>query len=119
MRRFALLVPMLLLAACADKPDSQEARKANVCLAPAWINNTEIVDDNTILFKMKDGKMWKNTLQDKCFGLKIEGGFAYEVRGDSICGNQQIIHVLRTHSICSLGEFTPYTPPPKEKSGAE
>jgi hypothetical protein len=117
MRRL-LIVPLLLLAACAeDAPSGTLAeRQPNVCLSPSWIQNTQIVDDNTILFRMSDGKVWKNTLQDRCFGLWIEGGFAYEVRGGEICGNQQIIHVLRSHSICMLGPFTAYVPPPKDES---
>jgi hypothetical protein len=122
--RYSLLAVALLLAACAEtpadnKPVQTAAAEHHVCLSPTWIENTVILDDNTILFKMKGGKIWKNTLQDRCFGLWIEGGFAYEVRGDAVCGNEQVIHVLRTHSVCMLGEFTPYVEPPKESSSAK
>jgi hypothetical protein len=117
MRR-VLMLSLILLAACAEeKPGGKLAeRPPNVCLPASWIQNTQIVDDNTILFHMADGKVWKNTLEDRCFGLKIEGGFAYEVRGGEICGNQQVIHVLRSHAICMLGPFTPYVEPPKDQA---
>ena len=89
-----------------------------VCISPSNIQSTEIVDDNVILFHMSGGKVriWKNTLEAKCFGLWINGGFAYEVRGGQICAHQQRITVLHGGGApCFLGDFTPYVEPPKDE----
>ncbi len=109
LRSFVLLASLLgSAAALADDPPPR------VCLRPSDIANTQIVDDNTILFHMHGGKIWKNTLEARCFGLWINGGFAYEVRGGEICGGQQRITVLHGGGApCFLGDFTPYSEPPK------
>lgn len=98
-----------------------ELKPTPICLDPTFIDHTQIVDDSTILFHMRGGKIWKNTLASRCFGLKMQGGFAYEVQGGTICSNMQTIRVLNQGSICALGEFTPYTPPEKteEKPGSK
>ncbi len=111
--------PVPGLTAEADAAGA-EVKPTPICLDPAFIDHTQIVDDSTILFHMKGGKVWKNTLASKCFGLKMQGGFAYEVQGGTICSNMQTIRVLDQGSICSLGDFTPYTPPaPAEKPAAK
>ncbi len=107
-----LILLMMLIFATDVLAEGDEPH--NVCLSPSDISNTVILDDSTILFRMKGGKTWKNDLDGPCFGLKIQGGFSYEVRGGLICSNQQTIKVLRSMSYCMLGPFTPYVDPPKE-----
>jgi len=113
------LAALLATAGCAEQtaataPAADQAATHNsVCLQTVMIDHTSIPDDNTILFHMRDHKVWKNTLPFSCPGLKIEGGFEYETRIDEICSNLQTIRVLRERSVCMLGAFTPYEPPPK------
>jgi hypothetical protein len=110
-----LVVILMIVMAVAGAARAAEEQPARVCLRPSDISNTTIIDDSTILFRMKGGKIWKNELEGKCFGLKIEGGFSYEVRGDAICGNQQPIKVLRSMTHCMLGAFTAYVEPPNQQ----
>ncbi len=84
-----------------------------VCLPANLVDHTTVLSDTEILFHMKNRKIWKNTLHQTCTGLKFEHGFSEDIRGNMICANMQTIRVLRQGSICSLGDFTPYTPPPK------
>jgi hypothetical protein len=88
---------------------------SEVCLQAGHINNTVVVDGRTILFHMNDGKVWKNTLGSECPGLKFERAFSEEIRGGTICSNRQMIRVMHRGNWCSLGAFTPYTPPPATK----
>ena len=106
MRRFSWILAGFALGAGLAAQAADEPAKPPQCLWPPMIRQTTIVDDNTILFQMTDGKVWKNTLRDRCFGLKLEGGFSYEVRGNEICANMQTIRVLRQGSFCELGEFS-------------
>lgn len=104
---------MVLTGASAVQADDAPASK-QVCLRTIDILNTTTPDDKTIIFHMNNGKVWRNDLRGSCNGLKFNG-FAYAVTPpDQICGNLQIIHVLRTHAVCSLGAFTevPKAPPP-------
>ena len=87
--------------------------KPLVCLWTYLIDHTRTVDAKTLLFYMKDGKVWKNTLISRCPSLTFHG-FAYITRDGQICSNQQVIYVLTTHEACMLGAFEPYVAPSKE-----
>lgn len=110
-RRFATLAALIALVGCTEKPapDGQQ----QTCLPTYQIDHTQIVDKSTILFHMRDGHVWKNTLPQPCGGLMTSDGFAYEPRADQLCDNLEHIHVLRTGSVCMLGAFSPVTPSAK------
>ena len=100
-------VVALLLAASADsQPAAPQQRSANVCLNVRDIQRTETPDDQTILFHMRDGKIWRNRLKMACPMLKVSP-FTEKLTTDLICANQQFIHVALTGNDCALGDFTP------------
>ncbi|MEI9984300.1 MAG: DUF6491 family protein [Aliidongia sp.] len=112
-----LLCLSILLAGCTGQPDpakpaDQATAQNSVCLRTDMIDNTSIPDDSTILFHMKDGKIWKNSLPFNCPGLKNQGGFEFTASFYEVCSNAQAIRVLRQNSQCMLGAFTPYVEPP-------
>ena len=82
------------------------------CLQSELIDHTHVVNPSTVLFYMKDGKIWQNDLPQPCGGLAFNG---FVVRGHQmeICGGQGIT-VIKTHQACVLGKkFTAYQAPPK------
>ena len=88
---------------------------APVCLTSYLIDHTSVQKDNrTILFYMKNGNVYANTLASACPSLHFHG-FVMNISGgnETICSNQQSIRVLVTNEVCQMGAFTPYTPPPK------
>jgi hypothetical protein len=106
------LISTLAVAAALIVP----ASAAPVCLTSYMIDHTSVQkDDQTILFYMKDGKVYANKLLAACPSLHFHG-YEFGIPGgnEQICSNQQSIHVLVTHEVCQMGEFVPYTPPPKE-----
>ena len=113
MNQIALLAgAALLLASSAGVAQAPAPAAATVCLNTRNIQRTEVQDDRTILFHMRDGKVWANRLRQICPMLKtspwtqvLHGG------GDQVCANQQFIHVIRTGNTCSLGDFTPVDAP--------
>ena len=80
------------------------------CLSLYDITQTKALDPKTILFRMRDGRVWLNTLHGSCPGLRFDG-FEYTTRDPEICANMQSIRVLEAHQTCLLGEFSPYAPP--------
>ena|SRR5882724_2296435 len=79
----------------------------NVCLNVTEIKTSQAVDRNTIVFRMRDGKVWRNTLAAPCpelvgFG---SGGFSQKLHTDWMCANSQQI-TTETGMVCRLGEFT-------------
>ena len=104
------------LALCANPT---RAATTDMCLRTHEIDHTSIPDNSTILFHMKDGKVWKNSLHAPCFNLKFQGSFQYTADFEEICANAQTIRVLqpgvgaRFGASCLLGEFTPVANPRK------
>lgn len=108
--------------AAAPAPKA-EAPKTVDCLDLIQIDRTQVLDDQTILFHMKNRKIWKNTLPYRCPQLGFEKAFKYKTSIGRIC-NVDMITVLHTGggimegATCGLGTFEAYTPPPKgEKAG--
>lgn len=94
-------------AACAQ--GSPSASTNSVCLDTYLIDHTTTVNSSTLLFHMRDGKVWKNSLKAPCPSLKFYG-FKFVTSEDEICSNAQAISVLKTDEVCALGRFTPYAP---------
>jgi hypothetical protein len=98
------------------QPDSAPAPRTGVgvCLRPFdspqdTINHTHVVDPQHILFYMRDGKVWLNTLKGPCRGLMFHG-FSFVTPEDEVCGNSTPIRVVESGEACTLGPFTPYAP---------
>lgn len=110
MKTFTTVLAAAAIAASAALP----AQASPVCLQTILIDHTTVKDPKTILFHMKGGKVWRNTLINACPGLLFHG-FVMDIRGgnDEVCSNEQTISVLKTHETCMMGEFTPYVPPEK------
>ena len=106
---------LLALAGCSDDEpavaNDSDAAGNGVCLTVGQIDHTDIVNDSAIVFFMKDGKAYMNTMRIPCSSLKMEDGFAYMTDTAEICSNSQTIRVLRSGNFCELGQFTPFTPP--------
>jgi hypothetical protein len=101
------------IATAAEDTAPVPTAKNQVCISMPFVDHTTVLSDSEVLFYMKDRKIWKNTLPKACPGLKFEKGFSQVLHGDTICSNMHMIRVLNTGTPCNLGEFTPYTPPPK------
>ncbi len=87
-------------------PPSYSGKPGPVCLYPYMIDHTHVVDPRTILFYMRDGKVWRNTMKTGCRGLMFHG-FVYVTHFDELCSNMQSIRVIKTGEVCVLGTFTP------------
>jgi len=93
-------------SACNAGSDSQGAVAEPTCLEASLVDSTGVIDDRTILFHMRNGTVWKNTLRQSCANLKFRRGFSEVVRSGVICANKQIISVLGTKNTCQLGDST-------------
>lgn len=103
-------------------PDASAARAAEDealdrhptrCIATTRLDRTEVVDDETVLFYMRDGDIYRNRLSRSCPGLEREKRFTYRVYGNQLC-RVDTITVLESRSFglndgftCSLGDFQP------------
>ena len=89
----------------------------SICLSTRDIRDTDAQKDGTaILFKMRDGSVWRNDLHGRCPDLKYNG-FAWSTSNplESVCENEQTLTVFRSGEVCVLGKFTQIAPPRMEK----
>jgi len=114
------LVALAPASYAADDDENFDDIIPEDCILVRAIKDTDIVDDKTILFHMRGGKIYRNNLDHKCRGLKREESFMYEVHTGRLC-DIDIIKVVddfsrvtsngvRTQMIgtsCFLGKFYP------------
>jgi hypothetical protein len=114
----AILLP--LAAACAPNPSNQardiRAPAATAigepvnCISSSNIQNTKVWDDYTIDFETRNGRTYRNTLDNRCPGLGFEERFAYKTSISQLCSTD-IITVLYSGGTrgasCGLGQFVP------------
>lgn len=118
-RAAAILAAALCSAHAAgqdgEAPEDDDAldRTPQDCITVSRIDETDVIDDNTIVFHMRGDDAFVNYLPDRCPNLARENSFAYEVRTSQLC-NVQTITVLEDSGrlpgfTCRLGEFHPVT----------
>ena len=104
--------------AAAPPPEAKVVGDAISCVNIRGIRQTKVRDDQTIDFMMNGGKVYRNTLPNRCPQLGFERAFGYETSQSQVC-NVEIITVLvqaggiRRGASCGLGKFTPVELAPK------
>ena len=91
----------------SDKPDQPKAENSKRCIELSRLKELDVVDNQTILFRMDGNKIYKNTLPYPCPMLAFERGIAYRVSMNRLC-NLDVITVLDYGSTCGLSMFEPY-----------
>lgn len=82
------------------------------CISTSRLRNTRTVDNETILFYMRDDKIYQNVLPKECRNLKHSGQLTYGgtvqlCSTDLITGLDRFGGSLRRSPECRLGEFLP------------
>ena len=113
----ALMLSMLLLAAPAlAQPASPQpvgqtpVPETRNCLSLPQIRETNVVDGQTIDFRLRNGVVWRNRLPRSCPGLGFDRAFSYTTSIPQLC-NVDIIRVQvqgnpgLIGATCGLGQF--------------
>src|ERR1700755_1846603 len=90
-----VLSGVAVLAALMTVAAAMAAGAAKNCLPTRGMESTTPQNDGAaILFKMRDGSVWRNDLHGRCPDLKFNG-YAWTIRnpGDTVCENEQTIRV--------------------------
>ena len=118
----ALAAVPLALGACTQQrpsdypavaPAAKIVGKAENCVSINQLRESRIRDDATIDFIRSGNRAWRNTLPQRCPGLKAEDAFTYETSLSQLCSTD-IIYVLQRiggglqrGAGCGLGQFVP------------
>jgi hypothetical protein len=83
------------------------------CITLMRLDRTEVIDDRTIIFHMRGGRIYLNHLSRECPGLKREERFMYSPTSNRLCDVDQVTVLeqwgfgLTRGFTCSLGMFHP------------
>jgi len=91
----------------ADTPTQPTVENGKRCIDLSRIRETDVIDDQTILFRMNGNKTYRNRLPHRCPMLGVADGFSYRTSLHRLC-NVDGIRVLRYGMTCSLGLFEPH-----------
>jgi hypothetical protein len=92
---------------------AENSRDPDRCVRTRSIRRTQVIDDQTIVFFMRNRDIYVNTLQRQCPQLAHEARFAYEARGGNLCDTDLITVMLQFAGrfepgfTCRLGQFVP------------
>lgn len=99
----------------------QATGKVKHCISLNRIDRTKVLDDKTILFKMRGRKHFVNRMKHSCPSLKREERFMYKTSIGQLC-SIDIITVLdsfgRAWASCGLGDFEEIEKKPKAETEA-
>jgi hypothetical protein len=73
----AILLPLALAGGAAAAAD-------NTCLQLSQIGESPVIDDNTILLKLKNGEFRRVDMRGRCPSLRMSG-FAHKTPSDDFC----------------------------------
>ena len=106
--RLHLMLPLLLAPAVAFASPPQDPKTQ--CLFVPNIRETQIVDDSTIIYHMRDRAEYRVNMLQPCWGLKAEpDGYTFiqdSLETENLCANQATIRLNSLRSVCQLGNFT-------------
>ena len=120
-QRLALLgglaaLPFGLGGPAFGQDDEPFDRTPATCLSLMRIDSTRVLDDQTILFFLRDDRVYRNYLPRKCPGLAQQNRFSYVSRTGQLC-NVDAVTVLEQWAgrleegfTCRLGDFHPISP---------
>ena len=117
------------LSACAQQPPQTAqtmipAGEPRACVQINRIRSTQVVDDQTIDFRMQGGEILRNTLPNRFPGLGFERAFSYRTSIPQLC-NVDIITVVvqgagpQIGASCGLGMFQPVKAAPDDRPAAK
>jgi hypothetical protein len=110
------LLPLLAASSAIGQEDGAFDRTPQDCVSVSSIDETDAIDDQNIIFRMRGDRVFRNHLPRKCPGLERENRIAYRTTAGRLCSIDTITVLeqfgagLRDGFTCRLGEFVPLSP---------
>ncbi len=121
----AALVAAASLSVALSPAAAADDETAEDCVQLNWIQRTEVVSDYSIVFYMRDGRIFLNSMPRRCPQLGHEKRFMYSVPQNRLCRSDTITVLsnfgfgLEPAASCVLSAFTPISKAAAEALKAE
>jgi hypothetical protein len=117
-RLAAGLLPLLAGASVIGQDDEGEPFDGTPqdCVIISRIDQTDAIDDQNIIFRMRGDRVYRNTLPRACPNLQRENRIAYSTSTARLCSIDTITVLedfgvgFRPGFTCRLGQFVPLSP---------
>ena len=76
---------LLVFGATGARAEGENVGDRQQCIRTSAIDGTPVIDNRTILVKMKGKGLKRIDLANECSGLKIQGGFSYSTSTNDLC----------------------------------
>jgi len=108
----ALVLGLLaaLPASLAKDKDASAPEGRKTCIGLRQVDQTLILDDQNIVYQMRGGKLYLNTLPNVCGGLFNQGNYMYHGNNPYRICRGDAFTVFRVLTGCKLGYFDPLSP---------
>jgi hypothetical protein len=114
-RSCAVAAALFFATAASSQDDDASADDTDslTCISMNLVRQATAIDDRTIVFRLRDGRMYLNTLEQECLGLQRNNRFSYNLRTGAriprLCHTDTItvIEQAGTGFTCGLGRFEP------------
>jgi hypothetical protein len=109
-------LPVFVPLALGAQEDGAFDRTPRDCIVVSSIDETDALDDQNLIFRMRGNRVFRNHLPRRCPGLERENRIAYQTRGGRLCSIDTITVLeqqgvgFRNGFTCRLGEFVPMSP---------
>lgn len=90
----------------------------NGCISSNRIQNIKVLDANSAMLKLVDGKQVKMYFMGRCQGIR-QYGFVYTARNNLFCTHKYSVRVLHTGKHCQVDSLIPYLGSEEVPSGDE
>lgn len=110
------MLPMLYASTALGQDDGVFDRTPQDCVIVSRIDQTDAVDDQNIIFRMRGKQVFRNHLPRRCPGLERENRISYRTTNGRLCSIDTITVLeqwgvgFRDGFTCRLGEFVPLSP---------
>jgi len=95
-----------VLAAAAVKAEGEKVGETQQCIKLQYIDSTPVIDNKTILVKMKaKGEYKRIDLVNNCVGLKIQGGFSYSTSINQLCTSDPLRVIEPVGATCLIDKI--------------
>jgi len=98
--------------ASAAEPNGQTKipqKDRETCISLRLLEQTQIIDDFTIVYRLRGDRYYRNTLMGKCTGLFQQGNFMFQLTNPYRICRGDFLTVFKLSSGCRLGYFDPIT----------
>lgn len=110
------VLPLFWGSTALAQDDGAFDRTPQDCITVSRIDQTEALDDQNILFRLRGNQVYRNTLPRKCPGLERENRISYRTSVGRLCSIDTITVLeqfgvgFRDGFTCRLGQFVPLSP---------